>query len=120
MLTIQQNLAEKKRSIAMLFTAFVVATALLFTAMTFAVLIPKISAVLETMSYKANRTTASIFAEKLERHLLNREVALSDVAAMAEVVNTARLADNQKPVFLDLIQQTTLLGEDPSFTAVDA
>lgn len=110
---------QDKKSILRLFSTFLVVSITLFLTLTLLFLLPKIHSTFETLQTESDRATTHAFASKLDRYLLDRELALVDIADNPLITNAVLLADGTRPDFRDFISHILLLGEDPELTVLN-
>lgn len=110
---------DPKSTAARQFLRFTALSTLVFLAVTLAAQIPKVNSSVELSSQQSHEATATVFAAQLERYILDRELALSDIAGNEYVAHALLMNNQSSPPFLDFIDHALLLGEDVDLTVLN-
>lgn len=113
------RIEERKKVGARLLLAFTLLSTLIFLVVSLLIQIPRINAAVEQTLGSSHTATATIYAAQLERYILDRQLALTDIAAN-EHIASALLNDNRSSfAFLDFVDNALVLGEDADLTLLD-
>lgn len=114
------RIQEKKKVGARLLLAFTLLSALIFLAATLVIQVPRINTSVEQTQGRSNAATATVFAAQLERYILDRELALRDIATNEQIANALLNNNRSSSAFLDFVDHALVLGEDADLTVLDA
>lgn len=114
------NSILERWSLIKLCVGFFLLTVVLFLTMVFLVILPKIDQIFIGLNNQTTKVTAKAHARELNQYLHARNLVLQDMSSNTLIVNANLMGDSTNPAFLDYIQHTTLLNDNPHITIIDA
>ncbi len=98
---------------------FVTVSVGLFLVSIFLIFIPKVNETFDQLRNESDRTAVETVASTIKQYILDRKLALEDIANHPLVSSAVLLGSADNPAFQDYITHVLLLGENSTLTVLD-